>query len=71
MLTRARSKNRFRPLDHNPSREQRIAELDRCMLWNYWLIEDGENPSVDSRRVRQRIDRLLDARLYLMQQACA
>jgi len=66
MLTRTRSTNRFKSLEHNPSREQRIAELDRCTLWNYWLIEDGEHSAVDSNRVRERINRLLDARLYLM-----
>jgi hypothetical protein len=53
------------------SREQRIAELDRFVLWNYWLIEDGEHPSVDSARVREKIDRLLDARLILMKQVGA
>jgi hypothetical protein len=62
MLTRQRSVDRFKLPAAPLTREQQIAKLDQFTLWNYWLIEDGEHPSINSKRVREKIDRLLDAR---------
>lgn len=69
MLTRApRSTERFKPLEEYPSKEQRIAGLDEALVRQYWVLEECRSES-EIIACRNRIDRILDTRLFLMKHA--